>query len=54
MDRMRTFKITMNERQRDGSIRTIEQTAVCESAQDAVRLYGLEEPDIVYYTIEEQ
>lgn len=51
---MRTFKVTMSERQRDGSIRIIEQTAVCDNAQDVIRWYGLEEPDIVDYTIEEQ
>ena len=51
---MRTFKVTMSERQRDGSVHTIEQTAVCNNAQEVVRWYGLEEPDIVYYTIEEQ
>lgn len=42
----------MNERQKDGTIHTIEQTAICESLQQVVDFYGLNEPDIVDYKIE--
>ena len=48
-----TYKVTMNERQKDGSIRTLTQTAVCPSRKDVIKWYGLEEPDIVSYKIEE-
>ena len=50
---MNTYKITMNERQKDGSVRTLTQTAVCQSMKEAIEWYGLDEPDIVYYKIEE-
>ena len=48
-----TYKVTMNERQKDGSIRTITQTAVCHHRQQVIDWYGLNEPDIISYTIEE-
>jgi hypothetical protein len=47
------FKVTMQERQKDGSIRTIEQTAVCQTRQQVIDWYGLNEPDIVSYKVEE-
>ena len=47
------FKVIMQERQKDGSIRTIEQTAVCQTRQRVIDWYGLYEPDIVSYKIEE-
>ena len=50
---MAQFKITMKERQRDGSVRTLNQTAICRNRQEVIDWYGLEEPDIVSYTIEE-
>ena len=43
----------MEERQKDGSIHTLKQMAICESRQEVIKWYGLEEPDIVSYTIEE-
>lgn len=46
------FKVTMQERQKDGSIHTIEQTAVCQTRQQVIDWYGLNEPDIVSYNIE--
>ena len=49
---MPKFKVTMKERQRDGSIHTLEQTAFCQSRQQVIEFYGLNEPDIVGYTIE--
>lgn len=49
---MTKFKVTMNERRPDGSIHTIEQTAICESRRQVVEFYGLNEPDIVSYKIE--
>ena len=48
-----TYKVTMNERQKDGSIRTLTQTAVCRSRSEVIEWYGLEEPDIISYNIEE-
>ena len=51
---MRTFEVTMEERGRDGVVRTIKQTAVCETRQQVIDWYGLEEPDIISYTITEK
>lgn len=51
---MPKFKVTMRERQKDGSIRTITQTAVCQTEQQVVDFYGLKEPDIIDYSIENQ
>ena len=51
---MKKFKVTMNERQRDGSIRTLVQQAFCRDCKEVVEWYGLNEPDIVSYTIEEE
>ncbi len=49
---MTKFKITMVERQMDGSTRTLTQkTAVCRTCQEVIDWYGLNEPDIVSYTI---
>lgn len=45
------FKVTMNERQKDGSLHTIEQMAVCQTRQQVIDWYGLNEPDIESYTI---
>lgn len=50
---MKSFEITMQERQRDGSVRTLTQTAHCQSRQQVMEFYGLNEPDIVSYTIKE-
>jgi hypothetical protein len=50
---MHTYKITMEERQKDGSTRTLTQTAYCRDRQEAIEWYGLNEPDIVSYKIEE-
>jgi hypothetical protein len=44
----------MVERQKDGSTHTIEQTAVCSTRQQVIEWYGLNEPDIVSYKIEEE
>lgn len=51
---MATFKITMQERGKDGVIRTIKQTAVCETEQQVVDWYGLKEPDILDFKIERE
>lgn len=48
------FKVTMQERQKDGGIHTIKQTAVCQTRQQVIDWYGLNEPDIVSYKIEEE
>ena len=50
---MKKFKVRMVERQKDGTTRTLNQIAVCESRQQVIEWYGLEEPDIVDYDIEE-
>ena len=50
---MAKFKITMEELQKDGSVRTLTQHAVCGNRQQVIDWYGLNEPDIVSYTIEE-
>lgn len=49
---MTKFKVTMEERQKDGSVRTIEQTAICSTRKQVIDWYGLNEPDIVSYKIE--
>ena len=49
---MHTYKVTMQERQPDGSILTITRTAVCTNKSQVIEWYGLTEPDIVDYTIE--
>ena len=48
---MARFEITMVERQKDGSTRTLTQTALCETRQQVIDWYGLNEPDIVSYSI---
>ena len=50
---MPKFKVTMKERGRDGSIHTLEQTAICQSRQQVIEFYGLNEPDIISYDIQE-
>lgn len=47
------YKVTMNERQADGSIRTLDLISVCRNRQEVIEFYGLNEPDIESYTIEE-
>ena len=37
----------------DGKIRTIEQQAICPTRQKVIDWYGLNEPDIIEYKIEE-
>lgn len=49
----KTFRVTMQERQKDGSVRTITQVAVCPAEQDVIKFYGLNEPDIVSFDIKE-
>jgi len=51
---MRTFEITMEEMGKDGVVRTLHQTAHCETRQQVVEWYGLDEPDILSYTITEK
>ena len=48
---MAKFKVTMVEL-RNGTTHTIEQTAICETRQQVIDWYGLNEPDIVSYKIE--
>lgn len=51
---MAKFKVVMEERQRDGSIRTLTQTAVCQNRQQVIEWYGLDQPDIISYKITEE
>jgi hypothetical protein len=48
---MAKFKVIMNERQKDGSVRKLEQTAVCQNEKEVIDWYGLNQPDIVSYEI---
>lgn len=50
---MATFKVTMTEQGRDGSMLTIEQIADAPSRQHVIDWYGLNEPDILDYQIEQ-
>lgn len=51
---MAKFEVTMVERQqKDGTYRTLTQTAVCNTRQEVIDWYGLNEPDIVSYSIRE-
>lgn len=49
---MTKFKVTMKEMGKDGVVRTLTQTALCETRQQVIDWYGLNEPDIIDYTIE--
>lgn len=49
---MATFEVTIKERGKDGVVRTLKQTAVCETEQQVVDWYGLKEPDVLEYKIE--
>lgn len=51
---MKRFEITMEERGWDGVVRTLTQEAICESRQQVIDWYGLNEPDIISYTIKEK
>lgn len=51
---MPRFKVKMVELQRDGSTRELTQIACVSKRQDVIDIYGLNEPDIVSYTIEEE
>ena len=48
---MHTYRVTMQERQADGSIKTLKQLAVCESMSAVIEWYGLNNDDIVSYEI---
>lgn len=50
---MKTYKVTMQEQGADGNVRTLTQIAHCESAAKVVEFYGLNQPDILSYEIEE-
>lgn len=50
---MATFNVTMVELQKDGSTLTLEQTAYCETRQQVIDFYGLDQPDILSYSITE-
>lgn len=44
------FKVTMKEVGREG---IIEQIAIVPTREDCIKIYGLKEPDIEWYKIEE-
>jgi hypothetical protein len=50
---MKKFKVIMRELDRDGQVREIKQTAHCETRQQVIDFYGLNEPDILDYEITE-
>lgn len=50
---MKRFKVVMQEKGADGKVRPIEQEARCENRQQVIDWYGLNEPDIVDYSITE-
>ena len=50
---MKKFEVIMQEIGRDGKIRILRQTAYCESEEDVIKWYGLNEKDIVSYSIKE-
>ena len=50
---MRTFEVIMREFGKDGQERILKQTAVCETRQQVIDWYGLNEPDILSYEIKE-
>lgn len=50
---MATFQVFMKELGEDGVVREIRQTAVCESEQQVISFYGLNEPDILSYEIKQ-
>lgn len=50
---MKRFKVVMQEKGADGKVRPIEQEACCENRQQVIDWYGLQEPDIVDYSITE-
>lgn len=50
---MKQFKVIMVERQKDVSLHELRQVAYCDSRQEVIDWYGLEEPDIESYSIEE-
>ena len=49
---MATFEVTMKERGKDGVVRTLKQTAVCQTEQQVIDWYGLKKPDILEYKIQ--
>lgn len=51
---MKTFEVTMRELGKDGKVRTNKQTAVCETREQVIEWYGLNEPDILDYEIYER
>lgn len=49
---MKHFRVTMKD-VRGGEVRTLTQDAYCESRAQVIEFYGLNEPYIVDYKIEE-
>jgi hypothetical protein len=50
---MKKFEVIMQEMGRDGKVRILRQTAYCESEEDVIKWYGLNEKDIISYSIKE-
>lgn len=49
----KTFEVKMTEIGKDGKVRELTQRAYCENKQQVVNFFGLNNPDILDYTIEE-
>ena len=47
------FRVTIKEMRPGGEMRTLTQDAYCESREQVIEFYGLNEPDIFSYRIEE-
>ncbi len=50
---MKKFKVTIKERQKDGTVHTLVTQALCRDKNQVIDFYGLNEPNIVSYQIEE-
>lgn len=50
---MAYYKVTMQERQKDGSVLELKVEAIAPSREAVIDWYGLNEPDIVSFKIEE-
>ena len=50
---MHDYKVVMVELQKDGTTRTLTQTAHCRDRLEVIEWYGLDQPDIISYSITE-
>lgn len=52
MDEMILYRVKFTEKGKDGQERTFIREVFCESRQQVIDWYGLNEPDIINYTID--